>query len=129
MPTAKGETVTDETTQPPIELAVIELPDNEFKGDVALALAEFVDDETLQILDVATVKRGYGDSIERIDLEKDDSATARAFELLQPTIKGLLTPERLATVADQLPYTKPVAVVVWEDTWAGRLADKIAEAG
>jgi hypothetical protein len=41
----------------PVEYVVIGFPDNRFKGEIAPALAELVDNGLIRIIDVAFIKR------------------------------------------------------------------------
>lgn len=113
----------------PVELAVVEFPGHRFNSEVVPAIAEFVDSDTITILDLVLVSRltdGSVASIEFSELPPDDAA---ALDQLDGRPTGLLSEDDIERVAGTLSLGSSAALVVWENTWAGRLIDAVAAAG
>ena len=89
----------------PVDYMIVAFPGNKFRGEIAPALADLVDNGTIRIIDLAFVgKNAEGEVV--------------AFELmdLEPDVKKL-EPDTSA------------ALLVWENLWARNVADGIRNAG
>ncbi len=113
----------------PVEYLIVAFPGNKFRGEIAPALAELVDSQTIRIIDLAFVAKdadGNVAAFEVSDLDPDVQA-ALADMGAEPT--GLFSEEDLMAAAEELDPESSAALLVWEDLWAGRLADAIRDAG
>lgn len=110
----------------PVDLAVILFEGNEFNGEIAPALADLQTAGTVRILDMALVSR-TGDDIEVIEVE--DSQVADAFATLTGESLDLLNDVDLAEVGAGLEPDSSALVLVWENTWAAKLATAVRESG
>lgn len=113
------DTLTADTVGP-VDVAVITFPGNQFHGDVAPALRELQADGTVRVLDLTFVRKDTDGSTAVVELE--DSGLAGAFERVTGQEFDLLSDDDLGLVADALPASSSALVVVWENTWAARLA-------
>lgn len=116
MPTA----VLDASSIGPVDVAVIRFDSDEFSGDVAPALAELDRSGTVHIIDLAFVRKDPDASVSCLEVE-DDRVT-RAFEGLADTHFDLLSDSDLDMIADGLDPGSSAMVIVWENSWAARLA-------
>jgi hypothetical protein len=104
----------------PVDVAVIRFEGSEFSADVAPALSELDQSGTVHIIDLAFVRKEADASISYLEI--DDEAVAREFESLADSQFDLLSDEDLTKIADALEPDSAAMVVVWENSWAARLA-------
>jgi Family of unknown function (DUF6325) len=116
MPTA----VLDASSIGPVDVAVIRFEGNEFSGDVAPALSELDRSGTVHIIDLAFVRKNADESV--LCMEVGDERVAKAFEGLADSQFDLLSEEDLDKIAAGLDPDSSAMVIVWENSWAARLA-------
>lgn len=110
----------------PVDLAVILFEGSGFNGDIAPALAELQGGGTIRILDIALVARD-GEDVSIVEVE--DSEVAAAFADVTGEQLDLLNDVDLAEVGAGLEPGSSALVVVWENTWAAKLATAVRESG
>jgi hypothetical protein len=115
--------VLDASAIGPVDVAVIRFDGSEFSGDVAPALSELDQNGTVHIIDLAFLRKESDESISC--LEVGDERVAREFEQLIDTQFDLLSDDDLAEIASGLEPGSAAMVVVWENSWAARLAAAI----
>ena len=103
----------------PVDVAVILFEGNKFSGDVAPALAELNDNGTVRIIDFAFVRKETDGSASVS--EAGDAEVAELFDF-HATQFDLLSEEDLIGIADGLEADSSALVIVWENSWAARLA-------
>lgn len=113
----------DADTIGPVDVAVILFEGNEFSGDVAPALSDLNESGTVRIIDLAFVSKGDDESISYAEVA--DADVADAFERLHDANFDLLSEEDLNEIASGLKAGSSALVIVWENTWAGRIAAAI----
>lgn len=104
----------------PVDVAVIAFEGNEFNGDVAPALAELHDSGTVRVIDLAFVRKEDDGSTSFVEVE--DADVADAFARVNGEPFDLLSDEDLTEIASGLQAGSSAMVVVWENSWAARLA-------
>ena len=107
----------------PVDVAVILFEGNKFNGDVAPSIIELVQLGTVRVIDMAFVSKDLDGTTTFIEVE--DAEVAEAFGPIHDAQLDLLSDEDLAAAADDLPAGSSALVIVWENTWAGRLAAAI----
>lgn len=115
----------DDVLAGPFEVAVLEFPGSEFNGEIVPALVELVESGIVAIVDLVVVVREEDGSVEVLEV----SALPEVFDGLEGAAGALLSEDDLDAIAGNLSPGSTAAVVVWEDTWAARLRDAIADAG
>ena len=113
----------DPDTIGPVDVAVILFEGNEFNGDVAPALSDLNDSGTVRIIDLAFVSKDVDESISYAEVA--DAQVAEAFERLHDAHFDLLSDEDLNEIAGSLKAGSSALVIVWENSWACRLATAI----
>ena len=103
----------------PVDVAVILFEGNKFSGDVAPALAELNDNGTVRIIDFAFVRKETDGSASVV--EAGDAEVAELFDFHASQF-DLLSEEDLIGIADELEADSSALVIVWENSWAARLA-------
>ena len=113
----------------PVQYMVVAFPGNQFKGEIAPALADLVEAGTIRIIDLAFVVKDADGSMAGMELEDVDSEAFQAFEALTAERGGFVSEEDLHAVAGALEPNSAAAILVWEDVWATRFTDALANAG
>ncbi len=104
----------------PVDVSVIAFEGNRFNGDVAPALLELQDNGTVRIIDLTFVRKDDDGSVAVVELA--DSGLAEAFKKFGDDELDLLSDDDLTAIADDLDPGSSAMVVVWENSWAARLA-------
>jgi hypothetical protein len=121
--------MTHEATIGPVELAVIEFDSDRMDGHAVPALRELVDSGVISILDLVLLRKDADGTVAAIELVDLDQEQAALFTELEGEVSGLLSDEDLQLVGADLSPGHMAACLVWENTWARRLAKALAEAG
>lgn len=113
----------------PVDYAVLAFPGNQFKGEIAPALADLVEAGTIRLIDAAFV--GKDESGEVFALETTELAPDVQEKLtsLNIEVQGLFNDEELLAIGEGLELDSSAAVLVWENVWARRVAQTIRDAG
>lgn len=109
----------------PVDVAVVTFDGNRFNGDVAPALRELQESGVVRILDLTFVRKERDGAVSVVELA--DSEVADQFERILGEEFDLLSDEDLETVAQGLAPESSALVVVWENSWATRLASAVRE--
>jgi uncharacterized membrane protein len=113
----------------PVEYIVIAFPGNEFKGEIAPALRQLVEEGTIDVIDLAFIHKDVSGNVTILELEQEDSAIFAAFEALAAKRGGLISDEDMLSIASALDPNSSAAVIVWEDSWAERFVGAVRRAG
>jgi hypothetical protein len=114
----------------PVDYLIVAFPGNQFRGEIAPAIADLVEAGTIRVIDIAFVgKSSEGDvvSFELSDLDPEVRAGLENAGLA--TEGGLLNEEDLMSVAEGLEPNSSAALLVWENLWAARVAQAMRNAG
>jgi hypothetical protein len=112
----------------PVELLVVKFPGNKFTGEVAPALADLVDTGLIRVIDLLFVaKREDGTVVveEIANLGDDEYAQVEA---VVSDVNGMLTEEDAQHFAGLLEPNSSAGMMLFENTWAKRFADAMANA-
>jgi Family of unknown function (DUF6325) len=113
----------------PVEYMVVAFPGNKFKGEIAPALGDLVDNGTIRIIDLAFVGKDADGNVMGFELEDAGSEVGAAFSAIKHERRGLLNEEDVREVGDALDPNSSAALLVWEDLWATKVRDAIVNAG
>ena len=111
----------------PVDVAVVLFEGNRFNGEVAPALAELQQSGTVRIIDLAFLTRDADGNAGFVEVE--DAEVADAFAGISESQLDLLNDEDLMSMAEGLAPDSSAMVVVWENTWASRLAAAVRGSG
>ena len=113
----------------PVDYAVLAFPGNQFKGEIAPALADLVKAGTIRLIDAAFVgkdEKGEVFTLETTELAPD---VQERLEALNIEVQGLFNDEELLAIGEELELDSSAAVLVWENVWARTVAQAIRDAG
>ena len=113
----------------PVEYLVVAFPGNQFNGEVAPALRDLIDSNTIRVLDLAFVMKDVDGNVVGAELEDAGSEVMQAFNALAIERGGLLNDDDLVEIGEALDANSSAAILVWEDLWAKRFADAVADSG
>ena len=113
----------------PVEYMVVAFPGNQFKGEIAPALGDLVDNGTIRVLDLAFIMKDEEGNVVGAELEDVGSEVTRAFEALSIERGGLISDNDILEIGEALEANSSAAILVWEDLWAARFADAVRNAG
>ena len=113
----------------PVEYMVVAFPGNEFKGEIAPALAELVESQTIRIIDLAFVTKDADGAIAGLEVADLDPDVQAALEATGGEASGLFNEDDLMAAGEELEPNSSAALLVWEDLWATRLANALRDAG
>ena len=113
----------------PVDYAVIAFPGNKFRGEIAPAIADLVDDGTIRVIDVAFVgKNADGDAV-AMELMELDPDVQEGLDKAGVVVGGLFNEDDLMDIAADLPPETSAAVLVWENVWARKVTQAMRDAG
>ena len=118
--------IADEITAP-VDLVLLGFPGNQFTGDIAPALRDLVSSGTVRILDLVFITKDADGNVAGVELWDLGEAGA-AFDDVDGEINELLTDEDIEAAGEELEPNSSAALLMFENTWAGRLATAIREA-
>jgi hypothetical protein len=113
----------------PVEYMVVAFPGNQFKGEIAPALRELIDNGTIRVLDLAFVHKDAAGDVTAVELEDEGSEVHQAFDALTAERGGLINEGDLISIGEALDPDSSAAILVWEDLWAARFKEAVINAG
>lgn len=113
----------------PVDYLIVAFPGNEFRGEIAPALADLVESETIRIIDLAFVGKDAEGNIAAFELTDIDPEVRKGFEKAGVEINGLFNEEDLAAAGEELEPNSSAALLVWENVWARNVAQAMRDAG
>jgi uncharacterized membrane protein len=112
----------------PVEYMIVAFPGNKFRGEIAPALADLVESETIRIIDLAFVGKDADGNVVAFELSDLDDDVQEKINTLDPQAGGLLNDDDLMAAAEELDPNSSAALLVWEDLWAAKVAQAIRDA-
>jgi hypothetical protein len=113
----------------PVDYMIVAFPGNEFRGEIAPALADLVDKGTIRIIDIAFVSKNEDGEMLALELTQLDPDVQAGLEKAGVEVGGLLNDEDLKAAAEELEPNSSAALLVWENVWAREVAQAMRNAG
>jgi uncharacterized membrane protein len=107
----------------PVEYMIVGFPGNEFRGELAPALADLIDRKLVRVLDLVFV--GKDEDGDVVSFEFDQLDELAPFAQLGGEARGLLNSEDIEHAAEALEPGSSAALLIWEDMWAGEFAEAL----
>jgi uncharacterized membrane protein len=119
-------TIIDETSGP-VDCVLIRFPGNKFRGEIAPALADLVNDGIIHIIDLVFILKDENGDVTAAELTDlgDDAAT---FDDVEGDVGELLSEDDIQDAAEALEPNTSALLVVFENSWAARLATAMRNA-
>jgi uncharacterized membrane protein len=113
----------------PVDYLIVAFPGNEFRGEIAPALADLVESETIRIIDLAFVGKDEEGNVAAFELTDIDPKVREGFEKAGVEVNGLFNEDDLAAAGEELEPNSSAALLVWENVWARNVAQAMRDAG
>jgi hypothetical protein len=113
----------------PVDYLIVAFPGNEFKGEIAPAIASLVEKGTIRIIDLAVVTKDEAGNTAALELTDLDPEVRAGFEEMGVEVNGLFNEDDLMAAAEELDSNSSAALLVWENVWARETAQAIRDAG
>jgi len=111
----------------PIDLLVLGFPTDRLTGKVAEAIAELVRDGTIRLVDAIVAMRNDSGDLTVVEVDELGEDIKAAFQVSASELKGSLTEEDAHTMAGNLAPGRTIAILLYENTWASKVADAVAD--
>ncbi len=111
----------------PVEYLIVGFPGNEFNGEIAPALAELIESETIRVLDLVFIAKDAEGN--HLAVEFDEHDLLAPYGELDGEVGGLISHEDIEYAAEALEPNSSAALLIWEDTWAKPLVDAMRASG
>ncbi len=109
----------------PVDVAVIAFEGHDFDAGVAPALSDLQASGTVQVIDLAFVRKDADGSTSIMELA--DDGVAADFDQIIDSQFDLLSEADLTDIASGLEPALAAMVIVWENSWAAKFASTVAE--
>ena len=113
----------------PLEYTVIGFEGNRFNGEIAREIEAVVEDRIIRLVDVVFVTKDIDGEVAIVEIDNKDDARFAGFAPLISDLMGLLTPDDIALLADEMPNNTSALILLFEHRWAERVKDAIKGAG
>jgi hypothetical protein len=113
----------------PVDYAIVSFPGNRFRGEIAPALAELVESNTIRIIDVAFVGKNTDGEAVALELTELDADVQEGLEKAGVEVSGLFNEDDLMAAAEELEPDSSAVLLVWENVWARKVAQAMRDAG
>ena len=113
----------------PLEYLVVGFTGPHFDGSIAREIEKVVANKTIRLVDVVFVGKDAAGTAVILELDNKDDPRFAPFADLLGDRMGLLTPEDLEQVAEDLPADTAGMVMLFEHRWAEGIKDAMAAAG
>jgi len=113
----------------PVDYLIVSFPGNEFRGEIAPALADLVEAGTIRIIDLAFVGKDAESNVVALELTDIDPEVREGFEKAGVEVNGLFNEDDLAAAGEELEPNSSAALLVWENVWAQNVAQAMRDAG
>lgn len=113
----------------PVDYAIIAFPGNQFRGEIAPALADLVDAGTIRIIDATFVAKDEDGNIGAFELTELAPDVQEALAVLDIDVGGLFNEEDIMAAGEELEPNSSACLLVWENVWARNVAQAMRNAG
>lgn len=113
----------------PVDYAIVAFPGNRFRGEIAPAIADLVEDGTIRIIDIAFVGKDEDGNTVAMELTELDPDIQEALDKAGIEVGGLFNEGDLMDAAEGLEPNSSAALLVWENVWARKVTQAMRDAG
>jgi translation initiation factor IF-2 len=110
----------------PVEYLVVGFPGNKFTGQIAPALADLIESDTIRLIDLVFVTKDAQGNVAAI--EYDALEELAAFVGLEGEVGGLISDTDIAHVGASLEPNNSAGILIWEDRWAAPFVQALRDA-
>jgi hypothetical protein len=112
----------------PIELLVLKFPGNQFKGEIAPALQELVDNGTIHVIDLIFAIKDEAGDLAVLELNDMGDERLAVFTPKESELSGSLTEDDARSLAGGLENNSSAAIMLFENAWAAKFTEAVRNA-
>ena len=112
----------------PIDLVVLGFPGNQFKGEILPELQRVVDAGIIRVIDVLMAVRIGDQPVRVLELQEIEDEILQRFQPVAADVTQMLSEADAYALSADLPPDSSVVLLLFENTWASRIADAVANA-
>ena len=112
----------------PVDFFAVKFPGNQFRGEIAPALKELVDNGTIQIVDLTFARKDADGNVEIIEMHDLDDEAFKLYESIVTDVNGMLSDEDVDLIANTLEPDSSAALMLFENSWARRFIESLENA-
>jgi uncharacterized membrane protein len=112
----------------PVDFFAVKFPGNQFRGEIATALKELVDNGTIQIVDLTFARKDADGNVEIIEMHDLDDEAFKLYESIVTDVNGMLSDEDVDMIASTLEPDSSAALMLFENSWARRFIESLENA-
>jgi hypothetical protein len=112
----------------PLDYLVVGFPGNQFKGEIAPALAEASAKGIIRIVDLVFVMKDASGATTTLEMKDLPEELKEAFASVAEEAQGLFTPEDIVALTETLPPDNSALIVLYEHLWAIRIKEALLNA-
>ena len=112
----------------PIEMLVVKFPGNQFKGEIAPALQELVENGTIHVIDLIFAIKDESGTLAILELDDMGDERLAIFRPKESELKGSLTEDDARSLTGGLENNSSVAIMLFENVWATRFVEAMRNA-
>jgi hypothetical protein len=112
----------------PVDLLVVRFPGNQFKGEIAPALAELVDQGTIRVIDLLLAVKDSDGNLEILEADSLSPEDAGDLGNLVSDPVRLFSEDDVETFAATLEPNSAAALLLFENTWAAHFRETLENA-
>jgi uncharacterized membrane protein len=113
----------------PLEYTVIGFDGNRFNGEISKEIEKVVEKRIIRLVDVVAVTKDIDGEVSILEIDSKGDPRFAGFAPMMEDLMGLLTPEDIGTLADELPKNTSALILLFEHRWAEKIKDAITDAG
>jgi hypothetical protein len=115
-------------TYGPAELIVVKFPGNQFRGEIAPALAELVGNQTIRLIDLLFLIKDADGAVAAVEAT-EAFPDGPLLGVVAESSPGLISGEDVEDIAPELEPNSSAAVLLFEHRWAAGFASTVRDAG
>ena len=112
----------------PIELLVVKFPGNQFKGEIAPALQELIDNGTIHVIDLIFAIKDEQGTLAVLELNDLGDQRLAVVAPQKSELSGALTEDDARSLTGSLENNSSAAIMLFENTWAAKFAEAMRNA-
>jgi uncharacterized membrane protein len=113
----------------PLEYTVIGFDGNRFNGEISREIEKVVDKGIIRLVDLVFVTKDIDGDVTVVEIDDKEDPRFAGFAPLMTDLMGLLTPEDIGLLADELTANTSALIVLFEHRWAVKVKEAIGDAG
>jgi Family of unknown function (DUF6325) len=113
----------------PLEYTVLGFEGNRFNGEIAKEIEKVVQAKIIRLVDVVMITKDIDGEPTVLELDNMDDPRFAGFAPLIDDLMGLLTPEDIAKIADDIPANTSALILLFEHRWAVGVKEAVGAAG